>query len=584
MAVTFGLVAVYLGIRLTILAVNLNSAYQSAETTLSSTESASPQKLAQTLSRMSAHTGWAASSAEDPLVTALDVVPVLGADIHALRMAAISVNQLVMSGQPVFELASVVQSRVDKGEPPLGDPKLVLALRDGVNQFIASAHGAVNNFASVNPADLHFGLAERMTTLKHLLVQTDAGLSNLQKSANLVTTLFDSSEKKTWFVATQNLAELRATGGLLGSFALIQIENGEVTLVKAAADKALLARGPVDFSSYPEDINALWGADLTDWRDFGVSAHVPYTAALIKDAYAQKFGVDVDGVVFLGQGELAKLLGATGGLNIWGQKIDSTNAVTFLTKTIYARYPNVDKKNAFVATLMSQLLPKLSSPSLNLQGLLAAAVNDRTGDQPAMWSADTAQEKVIQSLDIGGEVSSAPGSNVTVSVNNAGGNKLDAYFKLTASYAQGTCGVETAEGLKGRESRVTITVTNSAPRSGLPAYVTPRLDLIFGQSYVKGSTRELVSVYAPVGSSNNGMTLDGEVADFVYGVDREHPVYVFDVALNPGQTRTLEVNFIEPTVDAQGVAVSSKPAWRVTPMITRPSTSISTTGLCPAAD
>jgi hypothetical protein len=55
------------------------------------------------------------------------------------------------------------------------------------------------------------------------------------------------------------------------------------------------------------------------------------------------------------------------------------------------------------------------------------------------------------------------------------------------------------------------------------------------------------------------------------------------VLLNPGQTRTLEVNFIEPTIDAQGVAVSTKPSLRVTPMISRPSTSITTAGACPVA-
>jgi hypothetical protein len=582
-AVTFGLVAVYLGIRLTILAVNLNSAYGAASVALSSSSSGSPEQLKKTIASMSANTSWAANSAQDPLVVALDVVPFVGADVHAIRTAAISINQLVMSGEPVFELATVVQSRIHDKKSPLGDKQLVLGLRDGINELTRAANQAVAEFKTVNVDALHFGLGPKMSQLKDVFARVDSGLTTLKPSANVVTTLFAVQEKQTWFVATQNLAELRATGGLLGSYDVIQVENGSVKLLTAGADKVLLARGAVDYSVYPESIRDLWGADLADWRDFGVSAHVPYTAELIQSAYEQKFGTRVDGVLFLGQGELAKLLGATGGLKIWGQTVDATNAVSFLTKTIYAKYPDVDQKNAFVSALMTQLLPKLSSPSLSLSGLLTASANDKTGDQPAMWSADAEQEKIIQRLGIGGEVSSAPGSNVTVSVNNAGGNKLDAYFTLSASYVQSKCGVATIEGLKGRESRVTITVKNGAPPKGLPAYVNPRLDLIYGQSYIRGSNRELVTVYAPVGSSDNGMKLDGQVADFVYGADREHPVYVFEVLLNPGQTRTLEVNFIEPTIDAQGVAVSTKPSLRVTPMISRPSTSITTAGACPVA-
>jgi hypothetical protein len=581
--VAFGLGVAYLGVRLAILAVSMSSAYGSAQSVLSSAAGSTSDGLKRSLESIGNQTGWAASSAEDPLVTSLEFLPGVGHDIHALRMAAISLNQLVMSGEPIFELAAVVESRAKKNEAPLGDSNLVLALRDGVNQFIDAAQSANDNFASVNPSTLHFGLGSNMTKLKHVIGQTAAGLSNLRSSSNLVATLFDSAEKKTWFVATQNLAELRATGGLLGSFAVIQIENGRVKLLSAGADKALLARGPINFSGYPEDIRTLWGADLKDWRDFGVSAHVPYAAELIKAGYKQKFGVDVDGVVFLGQGELAKLLGATGALKVWGQTIDKSNAVTFLTKTIYARYANVDKKNAFVSSLMSKLLPKLSSPSLDLKGLMTAAIDDQTGDEPFVWAADPEQQKVIRQVGIAGEVSEAPGPNVTVSVNNGGGNKLDAYLSASAAYSQGTCGVQTADGLPGRKSQVIVTLHNGAPKKGLPAYVNSRLDLDWGQQYVVGSNREIVSIYAPVGSSDDGMLLDGREADFAAGLDRSHPVYVFDIELLPGQTRTVTVNFVEPIAQENGVAVSGRPSLRVTPMISRPATAIATVGQCPVA-
>jgi hypothetical protein len=579
-AVALGVGVVYLGVRLATLALSMSNAYSSAQSLLSSTPGIAPDALSRSLALIGDQTAWASASAEDPLVTSLEILPGLGDDIHALRMAAISANQLVKTGQPVFKLAAEVESRSKMHETPLGDPKLVLALRDGVNQFIDAAEKSNANFASVYPSTLHFGLADNISKLKHVIGQTAVGLSNLRSSSNLVTKLFDSAERKTWFVATQNLAELRATGGLLGSFALIQIENGQVKLLKTGADKNLLERGPVDFSGYPEQIKTLWGADLKDWRDFGVSAHVPYAAELIKAGYKQKFGTDLDGVVFLGQGELAKLLGATGELSVWGQKIDKSNAVTFLTKTIYARYADVDKKNAFVSSLMAELLPKLSSPSLNLGGLMTAAIDDQTGDEPFIWEADPAQQKIIRQLGVSGEVSQAPGPDVTVSFNNGGGNKLDAYLTASVTYLQGTCGTKTANGVPGRKSQILVTLKNNAPKKGLPGYVVPRLDLDWGQSYVTGSNRELVSIYTPVGSTDDGMLLDGTETDFKAGQDRSHPVYVFDLELLPGQKRTLTINIVEPISQANGSAFSGEPSLRVTPMISRPSTKIATASRC----
>ncbi len=57
-------------------------------------------------------------------------------------------------------------------------------------------------------------------------------------------------------------------------------------------------------------------------------------------------------------------------------------------------------------------------------------------------------------------------------VNNGGGNKLDAYLSVNTRYDPGTCTQDV------RVGHIAVTLHNGAPTHGLPAYVSPRSDLI----------------------------------------------------------------------------------------------------------
>jgi hypothetical protein len=105
-----------------------------------------------------------------------------------------------------------------------------------------------------------------------------------------------------------------------------------------------------------------------------------------------------------------------------------------------------------------------------------------------------------------------------------------------------------------------VRVSNKAPKSGLPAYVTPRLDEDFGFApRPKGSNRELISIYGPVGSEDAGFFVDGEEYFASAGIDRSHPVWVFDVELQPGESKVVKVKFLEPIAVQNGELLKGKP-------------------------
>ena len=92
---------------------------------------------------------------------------------------------------------------------------------------------------------------------------------------------------------------------------------------------------------------------------------------------------------------------------------------------------------------------------------------------------------------------------------------------------------------------MTITLTNNAPASGLPPYVTGRVDT---HSYpVKtGDSRLVVGYYATQGALLNDITVAGRPGRGRMGAELGHPVYIVDVEVPRGTSRTIVIHLSEP--------------------------------------
>jgi len=195
------------------------------------------------------------------------------------------------------------------------------------------------------------------------------------------------------------------------------------------------------------------------------------------------------------------------------------------------------------------------------------------------WSRDKATQQIFTKYQVAGAVSSSFGPRVDVSVNNAGGNKLDAYTTLKADYILGICNVDTFTGYQGRKSRVSIEITSSAPK-GLPAYVDMRLDDSFGEARPKGSNRDIVTIYGPVGSEAESITVDGVEEFVINGMDRNRPLWIFDLQMLAGTTKKIVVDLVEPINDDNAEKVSAKQILTGPVMLNAPTLSSSSSGEC----
>ena len=578
-AVALVLFILYAIIRIVLMVVSLQGAMAEVQDLKSAAQNKDLGAISVGLGKASDAIAMADSSANDPIVQLFGFTPIIGSDIRAASVVSSDGRLVLQAAQEVTSVANqLVKSGL--GKKPISDTSLVASLRDGMSQLDSAVQKLNIDLASVDANALHFGLDTKIKSAKEVVSSVAVASSRLTPLVQVGTTIIEQPGKKRWFVSIQNLAELRGTGGITGAYAVLTTENGKLKLEEYGSDKRLLKEGRIDYKNYPEGLRNLWGVDLSDWRDINASAHAPYAAELLADGWQKNRGKRVDGVLFIGQGVVSQLSGAVGPIDARGVMVDKDNAVDFLAKEIYARFPNVQAKDAVVGELASEMFKRLIAGKVSGSGLFAAAANDKTGDRILAWSRDKNTQQVFNKYKVSGEISTAFGPNVAVTLNNAGGNKLDAYTTFKADYLLGVCNVDTFTGYQGRKSRVTIDLSNNSPKSGLPAYVDMRLDDNFGEARPKGSNRELVTVYGPVGSEAESVTIDGAPGFVINGMDRNRPVWVFDLNMLPKTTKKIILNLVEPISDDNFEKLSGKPGLQGPVMLNAPTLSSSSIGEC----
>ena len=573
------LCVVYIIIRVSLMVVSL-------ENTVKQVEALQKDAKAKDLSLLSTDFGnavgaisMAESSANDPFVQLASYLPIIGSDIRAASIAATDGKLVLQGAEDVTHIANqLVKAGVGKNN--LKDYSLLKSLRDSMGVLDSSIQKLNQDLVFVDPNSLHFGLDEKITKAKTTVSAMATASSKITPLLQIGSIVLEQPGQKRWFVSIQNLAEARATGGITGSYAILDVNNGKLKLQEYGTDKTLAKMGGINFSSYPEDLQSLWGVDLTDWRDINSSAHAPYAAKLLADGWQQHRGQKIDGVLFIGQGVVHQLSGAVGPVNVRGVEITPENVVDFLAKDIYAKFTDVQAKDAVVGELAKQLFSRVIDGKISASGFFAASASDKTGDRIMAWSQDKAIQQQFSGYQVAGEVSTQFGPNVLVTVNNGGGNKLEAYANLSIKYELGQCNVDTFTGYQGRRSRIVVDLTNNAPKSGLPAYVTARLDDYFGEARPKGSNREIVTIYGPVGSEAESVKLNGEDEFVVTGYDRDRPVWIFDIQILPGETKQLLAEIVEPISDSNQELIVGKPSITPPIMLNQPQLSVESIGEC----
>jgi hypothetical protein len=520
--------------------------------------------------RAEAHTLGAQLSASDwpaARVTAADLAT------HAHRA-----NQLT-SG-PVWALAAALPSGgeplktirgITAGADSLGRgalPQLVSAAQRLDPRTLRRPDGSIDlsRIAAVAPAIASASdvVAEATKTIsglpRHTWVSTiDAAyadalsqvtaLNSSLKSADLAVrilpAMLGSGGPKRYFLAFQNEAEARGTGGLPGAFAIVEANRGKLAFTRMESDTAL--GGVAATVNFGPDYHHLYdgAATTTLYVNSNLSPNFPYAAQIWASMWKKHSGQQVDGVIAVDPTALGYLLAVTGPATLPDKtQISAANAVALTQATSYAKFPGtsadaIAQRKAYQLDIASAASKKILDARGELTALVQAAGKAAGERRLLLWSANPAVQADLAQTSVSGIIPTTTAPYVGLSIVNDGGNKLDYYLDRSLTWQAAGCGPT-------RASTVSITLTNNAPAAGLSSTVTARSD---ARSYpIKpGDNRLEVSYLATQGALMNGVTVAGRPGTASIGSVHGHPVYTIDLELPRGTSRTIVLHLSEPT-------------------------------------
>jgi hypothetical protein len=417
---------------------------------------------------------------------------------------------------------------------------------------------AVAAMQSLNLAGVPSVIANPVKQVRNQFVTAQPYVEQGQTFIKVAPVLLGLDEPKTWLLVMNNGAEARATGGLPGGWATLSAVEGHLELTHLETNSAISARPLKNWQDFvPQDMQALYGYDLAHLADMNLSPDFPTNAQLMNALYQQHTGGNVDGVISIDQFTLAGLMAVTGPVNVGKRHLTSGTVVDYVTKGVYADYPNPKKKDDAVMDITRRVFKHLSYDSVRDVELARALIPSIYRGRLHAWATDKSEQSLIHQTVLSGSMENPFDPSHMAVIINAAGNKIDAYVSTTVGYTQGKCLVD----LPYRESTFTVQLDNAAPSTGLPSYVTPRNDKGYRDDSHPGSTMSAVFMHVPQGSEFDSAAINGKRASVMNtGTDHGRDVWEFHVELPSKADRTLTVKFKEPvSLEAKSPVLGVQP-------------------------
>ncbi|MCA1822689.1 MAG: DUF4012 domain-containing protein [Mycobacteriales bacterium] len=390
-----------------------------------------------------------------------------------------------------------------------------------------------------------------ITAVRRARAEAVADLERLVSSAQTASLVADvgpglvgADRPRRYFVAIQNNAEARATGGLVGAFAILEAAHGRLRLVQVGSTRDLRDTYPVPAVNLGADFTRRYrrfGADST-WRDSNMSPHFPSAAAVWMALWKHQTGQQLDGALAVDPVAMSAILRVTGSVRVAKQLVaTSANVVAMTESAVYALTSDDEVRDRFLQVVARKLFDKFVSGSGDPVRLVRALAASAGTNHIQLAVVDPAAQRRLAATPVGGVLPSDNGPFFELVTQDAGGSKLDYYLRRAIRY---DLGAARRDGT--REATIVVRVRNTAPRSGLPAYVTTRADLPAGRAPVSGQTLTYVSAYCGAGATLLNATLDGRRVLLESHIERRHSVFSRFVTVDPGKEVVLRLHVLEP--------------------------------------
>lgn len=294
------------------------------------------------------------------------------------------------------------------------------------DQALIELYQARQAYDRINPDHLPTENRTQLTLAGEYLPEVIEGLELSRPLTNFLLTLLGDHSLRRYLFVFQNDNELRGSGGFMGSFALVDIQSGEVVSIdapvggtydlRAGLKNRLLAPPALQL------INARWEfQDSNWWPDW------PTSAETIRDFYSETGGPSVDGVIAINSDWFGELLTVLGPVRLDdGTLITADNFELELQRAIELKATDKTAPKKVIGTLLPTIMDQILSADPDQLIKLTSALTvglDRKDIQ--LYMREPAEQAVLTHYRWDGAITTAPLDYLMVTATNIGGGKTD---------------------------------------------------------------------------------------------------------------------------------------------------------------
>ncbi|MCX6785554.1 MAG: DUF4012 domain-containing protein [Candidatus Komeilibacteria bacterium] len=463
-----------------------------------------------------------------------------------------------LMSQAAAKLALIINSinqKTSLGETVSGS---LAEIQSNVHEVIADLTSALNNLAEVKPGILPASYQPSFTEIQKNLPLLLANLHQTDKLLTFSGDLLGFNGSKRYLFNYQNDGEMRATGGFIGSYALVDISKGKITNLevppggyydlKAGFLEKVISPVPLHLLGTPWMI---WDANW--WPDY------PASMAKLLWFYEKSGGPSVDGVLTFNASLLPELLKITGNISLpqYNQLLTPDNVIPALQhETEFGDSKKANQPKKIIGDLMAKVLERLMSVAPDqLMPLVGALKNSLAVKDIQLYFTNEGQQQQAHDFGWTGEIAQTDKDYLMVIRSNVAGGKTDRVIKQEVThyaYLQADNSLVDTVAIKlthqGDPNDVFERVLN---KSYIRAYVPQGSELLEASGYDTINPALFKEVYPGYSPDKDLLAISGAVqtdAKTGTGINNEFGKTVFGnwLTLAPGESKTLTFSYHLP--------------------------------------
>jgi hypothetical protein len=352
-----------------------------------------------------------------------------------------------------------------------------------------------------------------------------------------------AEEPSHFYFAAAGPAELRGTGGLIGAYSIMTLEDGRVSFSPFGPVQELpvptldeVAPPSEEFSRNYDRFRNANGF----WLNVNMTPDFPQAAEAMLLALEDQTRLEIDGVIQADPFALQALLEMTGSAEVpgLGITVDADNVVPFTTNEAYVRFAHdAEVRKLVLGEVAKSVVERFFEEVTPSVGGLRKLVGTMAEGHIQVYSDDPTMEQGLQGTGVGGALPRPSGDFLSVVQNNGGGQKIDFYAHRRVEYRVDLADEGSAA------ATLDVSLRNEAPDSGLPPYI---IGPIPGVSDV-GENAAIFSAYCRADCLLRSAELNGRTEGLQSGAELGYRYYRGEIRVPSGETGSFRTEFDLPT-------------------------------------